>query len=258
MNGTSPPRPRPGQVALGLFVVGQLVFILAANFLPLLRIALGKVSPAAERPVALAVEGTGYWARATGQLQGWSLYAPRVPTQSVFIAVELRWDDDARWPAPAGARREVLRSAIEPDDPHRFFRPFGAFRLHGCEADLSLVAWSWDTDSGDRDPEEWQRRFAAAVRKDWPLMQAYLAWRCRGYRRDHPDEPGPRQAILLARIWYIPPPGQRPWSWTGPVEQAIARWRPVEESAPGDLPVEAYNPLARRFEPVAAEEARDE
>jgi hypothetical protein len=245
-------------VLLGLFVMGQLAFILAANFLPLLRSALAKKSWPGERPVGLVVEGTGYWARWTGQLQGWSLYAPRVPTQSAFVAVQLRWDDDSHWPAQHDARRELLLSSIEPKNPDDYFRPFGTFRLPAYEADLGLVAWSWDAESYAEDPGLWHQRFVAAVRRDWPAMQAYLAWRWHGWRHDHPDQAAPRQALLLARLYQIPPPGQRPWSWSGPVEQALARWRPFDDPAPGCLPVEAYNPATRQFEPVPAEAPRDE
>ena len=252
-------RPRPGQVLLGLFVVGQLCFIMAANFLPVLRSALAKKSEAAQQPVALVMDGIGYWAWGTGQLQGWSQYAPAVPAQSAFIAVELRWDEDSHWPAPPDVPRQVLHSAIEPDDPQSYSRPFGSFRLSTYEAKLSLVSWAWDASSYASEPEEWHRRFVAAVRKDWRAMQAYLTWRWSSYCRGQgPDASPPRQALLLARLYEIPPPGQRPWSWGGPVEQPVARWCPARAAVSDCLPIEAYNPLTRRFEPVPEEAPSDE
>jgi hypothetical protein len=253
MNGVSTSRPRPGQVLLGLFVVGQLSFLLAANFLPLLRSALASKSWPGEEAVAPGVEGTRHWARWTGQLQGWSQYSPAAPAQAVFVAVELRWDDDPHWPGLG--RREVLRSASEPEDPHRYFRPFGSFRLHAYEADLSRVTWAWDAEAYAREPEEWRQRFVAAVRQSWPAMQAYLSWRWREQQRQRPDEPEPKQVVLLCRLYQVPPPGTRPWDWGAAVEQPVARWRPAHQAGPGWLPIDAFNPVTRRFEPVPREEA---
>jgi hypothetical protein len=257
MNNTPSSRPRPGQVLLGLFVVGQLGFLLAANFLPLLRTALAKQAPTVAQPIAVVLEGTGTWARWTGQLQGWSLYAPRVPAQAAFATVELRWDDDPHWPAQA--RRVVLHSDIEPANPQSYFRPFGTFRLPAYEADLSQPTWAWTAEFYAEKPEEWRDHFVDTVRKDWRPIQAYLAWRLRGWQHDQPDPAAPRQVVLLCRLYAVGPPGQRPWSWGGPVEQPVARWRPGHDPAAGFVPVDAYNPVTRRFEPVAAEEGpRDE
>jgi hypothetical protein len=258
MTLASPSRPQLRQVILGLFVLGQLVFILAANFLPLLQAALVKQSAPGSEAIGLVVEGTRYWGSWTGQLQGWSLFAPAVPKQSVFLAVELRWDDDPHWPAASGKRRVLLSSPFEPADRNSYFRPFGSFRvLGGYEAQLNLVALAWDAESHAADPEEWHRRFADAVRRDHPAMQAYLAWRLRRYREEHPEEATPRQVILVGRIYRMAPPEQ-PWSWSDPVEQPIARWRPWEKPAPGFLSIDAFNPVTRRFEPVPEESPHHE
>jgi hypothetical protein len=252
------------QVLLGLFICWQLMFILVANFVSLVPPARPEPEAPAEdqKPgrkigrdaVAFLGNVTRPWQELTGQWQGWALYAPRVPHQAVFLAVELRWDDDPRWPSEAPNSVPALRSEIEPPDPAHYFRPFGTFRLAQYQANLSLVMWDWNAQEAATKPEVWRRLLADAVRQQWRPMEAYLRWRMLAFERDHAGLPPPRQVLLLARIYRIPPPEQRPWIWDHPVEQALARWRPEVDVPPGFLPVESYNPETRRFEPVRIDE----
>jgi hypothetical protein len=220
-------------------VVWQLVFILAANFLSILP----------EKSAAGPAAVTNCWAELTGQWQGWSLYAPFVPHQAVFLEVELRWDNNLTRPAPpAGSVR--LRPANEPDDPYHYRRPVGTFRLPQYPANLSLVLWAWDGADYARDPEKWRQEIAKAVRNKWRPTLAYLRWALSQYERDHPGRAPPRQVILVGRLYSIPPPGEAPWHWDGPHEVPLARWQPGSAVPEDRLPLESYDPVKRRFEPL--------
>jgi hypothetical protein len=203
------------QRLVGLFVVWQLIFLVAANVLFLLW-------PAVPQP----------YGNATGQWQGWSLYAPDVPKRAGFVAVELRWKD-----RPA----VKLRSDNEPDDLLHFFRPPGTGRLLNYEAHLRLVLLTWTPQDAAAEPEVWRKEVADAVRRWGRPMQAYLGWRRDRYLRDHPGTPPPDELILWVRLYEIGPPGQTPWTWPGPTEVPLVRWRPGAPLREGYLPVEMYD-----------------
>jgi len=118
-----------GSAVLGLFVVGQLVFLLAANGVDLAE-ALRKLfrrSPSLSRITPRWVEGegqayraqqavqrvTGRWADLTGQAQTWAMFAPNVADHLDFPAVELRWDEELM-PLPPTSRRLVPLAADNP------------------------------------------------------------------------------------------------------------------------------------------------
>jgi len=109
-----------GRVALGLFILWQLFFLLTQNFLGLAKATRSRLPEDARRLVETVAPGwtqkqgaahevveavtkrTGCWAQLTGQLQSWSLFAPDVGDSSIFPLVELRWDEPppAPWDAP--------------------------------------------------------------------------------------------------------------------------------------------------------------
>jgi hypothetical protein len=98
------------RVVLGLFVVGQLLFLLLANAAGLeagLRGYARRVPVFAQAaPEWVEEKGNTYaaiqairnaterWAEATGQPQQWQLFAPDVTDYVPFPAVELRWDEE--------------------------------------------------------------------------------------------------------------------------------------------------------------------
>jgi hypothetical protein len=266
MKPNLPERSRIPQVLLGVFILWQLIFLLTANCFSLLpreesRAELPPRQPddkleqapgTARRVVDFLAGITRRWADVTGQYQGWALYAPNVPVQATFVAVELRWDDER--PGKADGSNVVLLSEIEPADPYSYFRPLGSFRVSAYEANLGLVMWTWARDLAKPEPEVWQRRLADAVRQKGKAMLAYLRWRLQSFQHEHPQWPAPTQVILLARIYPTPPPGRQPWHWDARIDQPVARWRPGAEVAPGYLPLESYNPLSGRFEPVHGDE----
>jgi hypothetical protein len=119
------------QVFLGVFIVGQILFLISSNFIGFLkdnRAELGKPTKRAVEAVAPGwTEKTGHlwhlmehvaqtdkmWAQATGQFQIWSLFAPTIGRECVFPALELRWDDEAT-SAAALARPLSLLAAAGP------------------------------------------------------------------------------------------------------------------------------------------------
>jgi hypothetical protein len=229
-------RPTLGQVVLGLLIAWQLVFMLGASFLSFWSSCHPDLNPG----MATAAEATDHWAALTGQWQGWSLYGPNVPTQSAFIGVELHWDNE----------KVLLGSATEPSDVRNYFRPFGSSRLAIYESSLGLVLWGWDADAATQEPAVWSQRLTDHVRQEWRPIHAYLRWRLEGFQRDHPDTALPTHVVLIGHIYRIPPPDQEPWSWSGPLELPLARWRPDTTCPANQLPIEPYNLLAQRFDPL--------
>lgn len=101
----TPNRRRPS-VLLGLFILAQLGFLLAANFLGMLDYYGRHGFPErVKAPVEQAAPPGGqlwrlneaiytpawHWGLATGQPQNWGLFAP-VGTDCAFPALQLRWD----------------------------------------------------------------------------------------------------------------------------------------------------------------------
>lgn len=262
----SPPShgPSNAQVFLGLFILWQLFFLTAANGLKMLdsvRSSLkdhafvetiapgwarekGHVHDAAEVVTGL----TKRWAQVTGQPQSWSLFSPNVASYIPFLAVELRWDDDAgRSTRPP----VLLRSDNEPANVRCFFR-VGQFRLRKYESYLD-VTFSTQDKPADEVADVWRERIEERVRKEWDTMQAYLRWRMLGFQRRHPELPPPRQVVLFVRAYRVPAPDKapEPWMWETLLDlqpQPIARWRPDTPTPDGSRPIELYNPVVHRFE----------
>jgi hypothetical protein len=132
------------RVALGLFILWQLWFLLTANFVGLAQDTRDSLqAPAAEVVEELAPgwtsnEGAAHkaaaaltavterWAQLTGQWQGWSLFAPDLGDECPFPVVELRWDEAGPWEvgsvvAALGPGRALgvvaLAGAVRPGGP---------------------------------------------------------------------------------------------------------------------------------------------
>lgn len=261
-----PRRPTTAQVLLGLFVVGQLGFLFTANLLGLLESArprlkdqavIETLAPGYTREtghvhdaVNEVIQFTRRWGELTGQPQSWSLFAPNVTTQIPFVVVQLRWDEeyDAA-PAPSGG--ELLRSENEPADVRRYFR-IGRFRLRRVESALDVGLHLAEGKTVDWAAPAWRERILSQVRDLGPEIHAYLRWRLRQYRQVHPDTPEPRQVVLWERMYVIPAPdaSPTPWDWQLNSYQPVARWRPGTAAADDRPPLEAYDPVARRFTAV--------
>jgi hypothetical protein len=264
--------PTNAQYFLGLFVLGQLAFLVLANVINL-AIDVQKnpeYLPAALRPpdwqsektsrlpdwfqkkghlndaMQTVRELTKRWEEVTGQPQNWCLFAPNIGRYNTFVAVELRWEDDPRdeaaGPLLMPYQSELLLSDNEPEDPNDYFR-WGKFRLRKYESMLDPYLHF----RGSHEPlsvaaERWQRYISAKVGKEWDTIWAYLRWRTRRFMARHPDRPMPRQVILLVRNYTIPEPGRyKPWG--PPHTIPVARWRPDVKLNRDYYPVERYNPM---------------
>jgi hypothetical protein len=234
----------------------------------------GAAGGAVQNAINLAAGITDAWSHLTGQVQAWWLFAPEVPRAATFPVVELRWDDEAEsvqflasLVGPLAAANGVqsaalwsslrpgqtlppvrLRTILEPNDPRCYFRPQSSFdRLFHYEVRLGLIVSNWNDKTLAENPEFWRTTFKDRVRRQWRSIRAYLRWYVQHFQRANPDFPPPKQAILSIRIYQIPGPGQPAVEWLAPLEQPLARWRPDAPPQPGDLPVEAFDPVARHF-----------
>jgi hypothetical protein len=239
------------RLLLGLFVLWQLVFLLASNFFGVygpLRDGLAAIpylgdrvfpkankdeeEPPSTKRVARALRRYAY---ATGQAQHWGLFAPNVTDLIPFVGVLLRWDNEE-----LGEHR--LLSENEPIDRRRFLR-VGRFRVRKFESGIDV--WPTLTDGTfDPEAERWASRIRERVEEEEDAMLAYLRWRLLAFQRAHPDWPRPDEVILIVRLTYIPdPPGPRPWDWEDLGEHQVARWRPA-----GKAELEYFDPQTGQFE----------
>jgi hypothetical protein len=247
----NPDPPRTGPIVLGLFILGQIFFLVASNLLGFLANVRddAKDSPPAEA-VAQAVEtvAPGWmqeaghlhdaqriitsvlkpWAQITGQPQSWSLFAPDVSRDVCFPAVEFRWEGDSHAPV-------IFLSDNEPADTAGYFR-FGQFRIRRFEGQLDVVL------SPDASPEEWRETIRKRVDSVGTAMRYYLVWRWREYERRHPGRPQPTEIILLMRCYQIRSPDETPPYWDEPRVHPIARLCPPQNT------LKAYNPETEKFE----------
>jgi hypothetical protein len=253
-------RPSVAQLGLGLFISWQLLFLPAANYLAFVphgQAEEGELSDSRSAPdpndnagprqkvINVAAGITDAWAYLTGQVQAWWLFAPDVPRTSTFPIVELRWDEDTESPTVPPVR---LRTILEPTDPRSYFRPPSSYdRLFHYEVRLGLIFSHWNEHTLAEDPEFWCGAIKDRVRRQWRSTLAYLRWYAQHYQREHPEQGPPTQVILWIRLYQIPGPGESSVAWPPPMEQPLARWRPEASPAPGELPIEVFDPVVRCF-----------
>jgi hypothetical protein len=183
------------------------------------------------------------WSHLSGQWQGWSLYSG-VSRQAMFLCVDVYCD---------GEEPVRLTSAGEPADPARHFRPFLSSRQQGYEFYLITALVNWDDETVAGEPEAWRRRMAEHVRDRWPALHAYLRWRLRQFRHDHPCRE-PRRLVLSLRRYRTPGPTDPPGVWAALPERPLLRWTPGAAAAPGCLPVEMCDPVTGNFAPLPCAE----
>jgi hypothetical protein len=171
---TSPPEttagasgPSPRQALLGLFVLGQLSFLVVSNLLGLYRETPTRIEEKAARvadrllPGFTSASGNAWkvpeelqqqvhrWEQLTGQDQRWMLFAPTVYKATGFPALVLVWEDD---PAPAIARGLAVLNARDGVEAAATIALLG---LHSDELDPPRVqrGTTW-AERGEASPDE--------------------------------------------------------------------------------------------------------
>jgi len=255
---------RLARVLLGGFIVWQLLFIPGANLLGLIlatqkngenSTGVNAVEPAATGKETLQVgldqvdKVLQIWAEWTGQLQGWSLYAPHVPTHSTFVVVEFGWDEECAGQPGIGKRQKVY-SAIEPADPGHYFRPFNSFRLASYEANLCLPIWNWKEDVAAKGAAR-QQIEETVCRHQKPIC-AYLQWQRRMFQDRHPELAAPTEAVLLVRMYTLPEFGAELRKWGEAIEQPLARCRwGCDTRDASTMELACYDPVMKQFRVTA-------
>lgn len=299
-----PKPPSPRQVLLGLFIVGQIVFLVSTNLLGFATwfpsLNRKKPNQLINRTVPRFAEKQGNlwhwieqydgnlrrWTELTGQEQGWSLFAPTISKETAFPAVLLSWDEPFKeeagfpgglfsfhetngfhlvgdWNHPpeirqpslslaaqvgilaaqspwetlalAGTalahdaakhpRMELLLSENEPRDLHHYFR-VSHCRVRKFEGNFYVNPQPYPNEG----PDGLATRLTARMREftdDYnDLAVSYLRWRLKTWQANHPDEPAPRQVILVERFFRLHGPKEDTRGWDGPYVVPIARWLP--------------------------------
>jgi hypothetical protein len=181
--------------------------------------------------VAFAISAWGEW---TGQEQGWNMFTPGFPPQTVLPAVELQLGDG-----------RVVRaySRFEARRPARW--PLIHDREFNYEANLFMIAWHATPQELHARPETW-RQLPEKVRENHSLILAWLNWRVRSFLAEYPGE-RVQDATLLLRCFPTPSPenpaAQREPAYELPFARLILQ-RPPE---PGELPLQGYDPIAKEW-----------
>jgi hypothetical protein len=224
-----------GRVLLGVFVLGQVAFLLVSLVFNL-ETALGAFInlPWLRAWREHELNGVRQYGQLTAQRQNWQLFAPDVATEFAFLEIELRWDD---WDLEPGSvvvhdlDPVQLHGKAEPDNLNAFVRT-GSFRIRKYETWITPDAVGFgDVRFGNDAAQEnaYNATFFYGERAE--KMLAYLRWRLADYRRAHPERPAPTQVLLWLHRYRIPkPPGSYSWSWEDRGFECVGRWLPE----PGD------------------------
>lgn len=260
-----PPPPKPGwrAVLLGLFVAGQLVYLPLANLMQLVP-REAPPEPPGELDVAVQTAGTASryrlvqesinglgdaldrWREFSGQAQVWSLFAPGFARQSIFPVVEVTSFDGGR-PLIAS-----VRSGLEPDDPGDYFRwPGPSSRLAAYEFLLIVIYWHCDRESLETQAEFWRSAVRDRVRRQQRSLQAYFRWNAALFKKRYGALAPAAYLTLSVKVYPSPAPGEA--RRAEPFIIPLARWSP-DRPPEGALPVEAYDPVLKRFVRLPAEE----
>src|SRR5262249_50028387 len=179
------PRPGPLPWLVGLFALWQLAFIPLANlwdFIPRRPTHEGD-NPDTDcnqtwgrftdfEPLQEAAERAGdvlaFWAEATGQDQGWSMFTPGFPPHTLLPVVELHFPDGSTDRVysrfePADLAKPAARSPLVADRPFNF------------EVQITVAAWYCDAESLAARPEYWSR-LPDLIRFHGRRCTGWLAW----------------------------------------------------------------------------------
>lgn len=284
--------PSTRQVMLGVFIAGQVLFLLVSNglkFVQHVRSELGtdasqlahRLAPDfpnqrghASGLVETLEQSTRLWGQASGQAQDWSLFAPTIGRQCVFLALQLKWEEEPA-SAPALAQQlavlaagdpwqvaalelcqepqemawapETFLSPNEPADLEHYLR-IGFFRLRRYENNLVLYLRPYEGETEEEKVQRWRTRIQGHVSEYGGMLHAYARWRLPQAMASLPGRSEPRQVILLLRRFQIQEPDQAPPFWVGPDVVPLARWQPGVRPDEAHQLLEYWDPVSRRFQ----------
>jgi hypothetical protein len=189
-------RPSWAALALGLFIVWQLAFLVVGNAAGYLAFVLGADDPNPVQQLAAVSEA---WSTLTGQGQSWRMFAPNVPPRSLFLQVQLQANNSS---VPIGSE---------------FEHPAGDFyldwsgagdRLWGVEKTLAFPLLAYDAAAIAERPQEWRDYLSASMHNNQRFYRSYLSWQRREYRRQHPGAAACGDGELGVRIYELSQQGR--------------------------------------------------
>jgi hypothetical protein len=245
---------------LGAFICLELVYLPAANALKLVplrkpvprselfdepQLRAGETRPDWLAPLDALGAACDRWGELTGQVQGWSLFAPYYGRMASLPVVIFVWRDpprELRVPshfAPVDAERPGVR----PPEPR--------CRLYLYEYRMAVAGWSWAPRPLEEQSLTLAENAAAQARRLHRSIPAYLRWSLDRYRAVHPDDRAPDVVELRAALFPAPDPrtGIRPHGRDLP----IAAWEPAGEPPPGHIPLKIFEPSTGRLVWLPAE-----
>jgi hypothetical protein len=234
---------------LGVFICVELVFLPLYNFLMLVPRqapplpeemlttfqAQGRASrfDAVQIPIDAAGNACERWSEGTGQVQGWSLFAPRFGAAGTFLTLKV---------TAADGTTSELRSRFEPADVDHFFRyDLVHYRQFYREQSYSIIYGRWYPGSFEKEGEAWREVIADVAKTFRRSLSAYVRWRLAEEWRPADAGKTAKEVIVAVRVFLAREPGTagpRP----EPVTLPLARWvadRP-DQLAP-------YDPVTNRF-----------
>jgi len=244
------------RIALGVFIVWQLVYFAIANGLETLEVVTlrypetavaitkaldasrnGRESPLGPlAPVVFAVDKYG---QLTEQPQRWSLFAPNISDQTAFLAYELHWDgwDESVW----------LLSEDEPKNAASYVRFLGS-RLRSLEQNLT-VGFSFEPGETEAQARQrWALQTREELSRDVDVLLAWSHLRLEAFQQAHQGVAPPDEVIIHIRGYQIAGPHeQMRAAGQSPYCLAIARWRPAAEYPAEVLPLEVFNHATQQF-----------
>lgn len=255
--GGAHPTPNSGLLPwlVGVFAVWQIASVPLANaleFVPLRKTVYDIDPPVITpqrwgtftkfEPLQATVETVAFalstWGEFTGQEQGWNMFTPGFPPQTVVPCAELLFADGST--ARAYSRFEPT-DRVNP--PSRW--PLIRDREFNYEANLFMISWDGTPEAIAARPDVW-RQLPDRVRDDHSLLMAWLRWRVRDFQKHYPDK-HPMRVTLILRCFPTPPPDD-PRAAPGPMhERPFARLILDRDPHPGELPLEGYDPVANEW-----------
>jgi hypothetical protein len=233
----------------GLFILWQLFFPIIANsfeFIPLRPTAADERPPSDTTQIwgrftdsdtlQSTADGLGaglaWYAQFTGQEQGWDMFTPGFPPNTVVPMALFIFPD---------GREEKVYSRFDPRTaPKPLLRvPFRHDREFNFEANLFMLAWHFDP----RRPADQkdQPDLVKKVRENEQLIQAWFKYQMQKYQQ----EQRPSEVHLVLRYFPI----AKPWrnEVFEPFDWPLARWRPQVAPPVGQLAIEAFDPGTKQF-----------